>query len=163
MRNALAMIIGVIVSVAGFGYYLIFGKRNLTPSIHRNLSEERLAVLLGESFSYGEDGARFTLCAGHADRCVSLRKEIRSTDDVHLVYQPPSIDFTRPTGAGSSSERVGVSASTSAGVIDFGEDVDAAARFLRSVCRERFDQGLEDGCYCYATGVSIYGRFGWSS
>jgi hypothetical protein len=149
------MIVAGIVSALGFLYYLIFGARQLSPSVHHNLSKERLVRLLGESFSYGEDGAQFSVCVGDGGLCVTLTKEIRATDDVHLVYRDSTNPDKHPL-----REQDTVRAPR---FVDFGEDVDQAVQFVTHYLSENVGRALEDGCYYQATGVSIYRRHGWST
>src|SRR5688500_3921152 len=95
---ALKYALGVVVGALGFVYYLIFGARELTPSIHGHLSRQRLVRLLAEGLSYGENGAELTVCLPDGTPGAVLRKEIRAINDVHLVLQGSSpIDFVEDT------------------------------------------------------------------
>ena len=125
------------VGAFGFLYYLIFGARELTPSIHGHLSRQRLARLLAEGLSYGENGAELTVCLPDGTPGAVLRKEIRAINDVHLVLQ------------GSSP-------------IDFVEDSEQAAAVVADHFATQLGTPLEQGCYYYGTGISIYPRHGWS-
>ncbi len=134
---ALKYALGVVVGALGFLYYLIFGARELTPSVHGQLSRQRLARLIAEGLSYGEDGAELTVCLPDGAPGAVLRKEIRAANDVHLVLQ------------GSSP-------------IDFVEDTEQAAAVVADHFATQLGTPLEHGCYYYATRISIYPRHGWS-
>jgi hypothetical protein len=55
LRSAVGLVVALPVMAGGFLYYLAFGSRTLSPSIHGDLSPDRLRLLLRNAF---EDGPK---------------------------------------------------------------------------------------------------------
>ena len=159
------LILGIL---TGGLYYLVFGGRS-EPKIFRDLNEQRLRELVSEAFSYGKPGSKFILCLPTGTRALVMHKDIRAKNDVHLVFRTPEEDLDIANAVlrdlATTNEHavraVTVTRKGHAMLIDFVENVPLAVRFATRFVFWKFNTRIEDGCYYYTEGFTIFPALGW--
>jgi hypothetical protein len=177
MKRFFRWVVAILIAIPVGIYLLLFSKS--TPLRHRDLTPERLRMLIETFFFRGADRATITIGIddnpqraltfekyilsqiGGPNR-VGLRTELRSSllgedyagvRDALLARGTPFEEISPTQVQGENALR-----------IDLGEDVERAAGITELVFRDAWRVSLERECYLFATRIFLgNARVGWSS